>query len=151
MALTNGTMWSSMLLVALEVRRCQHCQRQGLQDDSTAAKSESLISFIERFSRRHRGKTLWVYLDNPPVHRSKVLKKWLAARPLVVLKPLPRYSPDIKPREQLWNYEQAELLNNTYFASNMRFGGAVQHFVRNTQPATVKSACNLSAIHALLK
>ena len=119
--------------------------------NSTAAKSESLIRFIERLSSRHRGKTLWIYLDNPPVHRSKVLKKWLAAHPRVVLKPLPRYSPDINPQEQWWNYERAKLLNNTYFVSNRRLGGAVQHFVRNTPPATVKSVCNLSAIHALLK
>ena len=119
--------------------------------NTTAARSESLIRFIERLMRKHRGKRLWVYLDNPPVHRSKVLKKWLADHPMVVLKYLPRYSQDINPQEEWWNYERAKLLNNTYFVSNRRLGGAVQHFVRNTPPATVKSVCNLSAIHALLK
>jgi hypothetical protein len=79
-----------------------------------------------------------------------VLKKWLAAHPRVALT-LPRYSPGINNQEQWWNYESAKLLNNTYFASNKRPGGAVQHSVRNTPPATVKSVCNLSAIHALLK
>ena len=39
------------------------------------AKSESLIMFIEMLAMRHRGKIQWTYLDNPPVHRSKVLKK----------------------------------------------------------------------------
>jgi hypothetical protein len=118
--------------------------------NSTAAKPESLIRFIGRLSGRHRGKMLWIYIDYTPVHRSKVLKKWLAAHQRVVLT-LPRYPPDINHQEQWWNYERAKLLNNTYFASNRRHGGAVQHFVRNTPPATVKSVCNLSAIHALRK
>ncbi|MDG6933746.1 MAG: IS630 family transposase [Nitrososphaerota archaeon] len=115
------------------------------------AKSESLIRFIERLLNRNRGKRLWIYLDNPPVHRSKVLKKWIAGHPRVVLKPLPRYSPDINPQEQWWNYERAKLLNNRYFGSNRKLDGAVMRFVRNTSPATVKSVCNISAIEHLLK
>ena len=86
--------------------------------NTTAAKSKSLIKFIERLARRHRGKILRIYLDNPPVHRSKVLKKWLVGHSRVVLKPLLRYSPDINPQEQWWNYERAKLLNNTYFNIN---------------------------------
>jgi transposase len=80
-----------------------------------------------------------------------VLKKWFAAHPRVVLRPLPGYSPDINPLEQWWNYERAELLNKTYFVSNKRPGGAVWNLVRNTPPATVENVCNLSAIHKLLK
>ena len=80
-----------------------------------------------------------------------VLKKWIAGHPRVVLKPLPRYSPDINPQEQWWNYERAKLLNNRYFSTNRRLGGAVRHFVGNTPTATVKSVCSLSAIYGLLK
>jgi transposase len=105
--------------------------------NSTAAKSESSIRFIETLMSRHRWKTLWIYIDNPPVHISNMLKKWLATHQRVVLT-LPRYSPDINPQEQWWNYESAKLFNNTY-ASNRRPGGAVQHSVRNTLHATVKS------------
>ena len=119
--------------------------------NSTVAKSKSLIRFIEKLVSRHKGKKLWKYLYNPPVHRSKVLKKWLATHPRVVLKPLPRYSPDVNPQEQWWNYERSKLLNNRYFGSNRRLGGAVRHFVRNTPPATEKSVCILPAIHGLLK
>ena len=89
------------------------------------AKSESLIMFIEMLAMRHRGKIQWTYLDNPPVHRSKVLKKWLSKHPRVVLDYLPRYSPDINPQEQWWNYERAKLLNNHYFDSNRKLNGAV--------------------------
>ena len=95
--------------------------------NTTEAKSKSLIRFLERLLVMHRGKRLWIYLDNPPVHRSKVLKKWIADHPRVVLKPLPRYSPDINPQEQWWNYERAKLLNNRYFPTNRRLGGAVRH------------------------
>ena len=119
--------------------------------NTTEAKSKSLIRFPERLLLRHRGKRLWIYLDNPPVHRSKVPKKWIAGHPRVVLKPLPRYSPDINPQEQWWNCERAKLLNNRYFPTNRRLGGAVRHFVSNTPPAAVKSVCNLTAIYGLLK
>ena len=119
--------------------------------NTTVAKSESLIRFIERLLNRNRGKRLCIYLDNPPVHRSKVLKKWLENHPKVVLKYLPRYSPDINPQEEWWNHERAKLLNNHYFGSNRKLDGAVRRFVRNTSPATVKSVCNISAIEHLLK
>ncbi len=81
----------------------------------------------------------------------RFIEKLLEIHPRVVLKPLSRYSPDINPQEQWWNYERAKLLNNRYFPTNRRLGGAVRHFVRNTPPAAVKSACNLSAIYGLLK
>ena len=61
--------------------------------------------------------------EGPPVHRSKVLKRWIAGHPRVVLKTLPRYSPDINPLEQWWNYERAKLFNNRYFPTNRRLGG----------------------------
>ena len=80
-----------------------------------------------------------------------MLKRWIAGHPRVVLKTLPRYSPDINPQEQWWNYERSKLLNNRYFPTNRRLGGAVRHFARNAPPATVKSVCNSTAIYALLK
>ena len=85
--------------------------------------AKSLIKFLERLLEIHPRRRLWIYLDNPPVHKSKVLKKWIAGHPRVVLKPLPRYSPDINPQEQWWNYERAKLLNNRYFPTNRRLGG----------------------------
>jgi hypothetical protein len=69
--------------------------------NTMAAKYVSLTCFIERLLRKHLGMRLWVYIDNTPVHRSKVLKKWLAAHSRFVLKPLPEYSPDINPQE-MW-------------------------------------------------
>ena len=119
--------------------------------NTTEAKSKSLIKFPERLLEIHPRRRLWIYLDNTPVHRSKVLKKWLENHPKVVLKYLPRYSPDINPQEEWWNYERAKLLNNRYFGSNRKLDGAVRRFVRNTSPATVKSVCNISAIEQLLK
>lgn len=45
--------------------------------NTTVTKSESLTRFIERLMRKNNGKILWIYLDNPPVRWSKVLKKWI--------------------------------------------------------------------------
>ena len=41
--------------------------------NSTEAKSKSLIKVLERQLEIHPRRRLWIYLDNPPVHRSKVL------------------------------------------------------------------------------
>ena len=58
--------------------------------NTTAAKSMPPIKLLEMHPRRR----LCIYPDNPPVHGSKVLKKWLENHPKVVLKHLPRCSPD---------------------------------------------------------
>ena len=60
----------------------------------TEAKSESLIKFPEKLLVIHPRRRLWIYPDNPQVHRSKVLKEWSADHQRVVLKTLPRYSLD---------------------------------------------------------
>lgn len=44
----------------------------------TEAKSESLIKFPEKLLVIHPCRRQWIYPDNPPVHRSKVLKEWSA-------------------------------------------------------------------------
>ena len=64
-------------------------------------KSESLIRFIKRPMRENKGKKLWIYLDDPPIHKSTVLKKWPADHRMTILNNLRRYSPDINPQEQL--------------------------------------------------
>ena len=115
--------------------------------NTTAEKSMQPLKLLETHPRRR----LRIYPDNPPVHRSKMLKKWPENHPKVVLKYLSRCSPDINPREEWWNHERAKLLNNRYFPTNRKLGGAVRHFVGNTPPGTVESVCITSAIEQLLK
>jgi hypothetical protein len=75
----------------------------------------------------------------------------IADHPDVVLKYLPKYSPDINPQEQWWNYERVKLLNSRYFDSNRKLNGADGRFISNTPSGIVKSVCNISAIENLLK
>ncbi len=80
-----------------------------------------------------------------------MLKKWLADHPEVVMKYLPRYSPDSNPQENWWDHERKKLLNNHYFESNRSLHVAVRRFVKNVSTDTVISVHNISAIGHLLK
>ncbi len=64
--------------------------------NTTAAKSMQPIKLLETHPQRR----LCIYPDNPPVHRSAMLRKWLENHPKVVLKCLPRCSPETSIRRK---------------------------------------------------
>ncbi len=54
-------------------------------------------------------------------------------------------------RENWWDHERKNLLNNLYLKTNRRLEVAVRRFVKNVSTDTVKSVHNISAIGHLLK
>jgi len=53
---------------------------------------------------RSEGKTLAVILDNVSYHSSRRVRNFLAAHPNLKLFPLPTYSPEYNPTEQVWRW-----------------------------------------------
>ena len=90
--------------------------------NSTEAKSKSLIGFIEKLLEMNPQRRLWICRDNSPIHRSKVLKKWIADHLRVDVRRVPGQWLEHNPQEQRWNYARAKLLKNRYFPTNRRFG-----------------------------
>lgn len=84
------------------------------------------------------------------VNKSKVLKKWIASHPRLLLNYMPRYPTDNNPQDW-WNHVRKKLHNNHYSEFKRRQNDVVLRFIRNTQPCVVKSVCSISAIEHLLK
>jgi transposase len=53
-----------------------------------------------------------VVCDNVIIHRSKLVGRWLAAHPRVLVLPGARYSPHDNPVERIWGALKAWLANN---------------------------------------
>ena len=78
-----------------------------------AYKSEDVVRFLERLLRHVPG-LLTIIWDGSPIHRSKVIKGYLAsgAARRIHLERLPGYAPDLNPDEGIWRYlKRVELRN----------------------------------------
>ena len=76
-------------------------------------KGPDVVSFLRHLLRHILGKLL-VLWDRAPIHRSKVVKKFLAqeAAKRIHLEQLPAYAPELNPDEGIWNYlKRVELKN----------------------------------------
>ncbi len=72
-----------------------------------------VVNFLWHLLRHIPGKLL-VLWDGAPIHRSNVVKDFLArgAAARIHLEPLPAYAPELNPDEGIWNYlKRVELRN----------------------------------------
>jgi transposase len=84
-----------------------------LQVQEQSFRSEDVVCFLEHLLRHIPGK-LPVIWDGSPIHRSQVIKDFLAsgAAERIHLERLPGYAPDLNPDEGIWNYlKRVELKN----------------------------------------
>ncbi len=84
-----------------------------LQVQREALDSEDVVRFLRALLRHIAGKLLIIW-DGSPIHRSKVVKAFLAdgAAKRIHLERLPGYAPDLNPDEGIWRYlKQVELRN----------------------------------------
>ncbi len=76
-------------------------------------KGPDVVNFLRHLLRHIPGKLL-VLWDRAPIHRSKVVKDFLAqgASARIHLEQLPAYAPELNPDEGIWNYlKRVELKN----------------------------------------
>lgn len=75
-------------------------------------KAPQVIEFLQHL-QRHMGSKLTVIWDGLPVHRSSLVRDYVAAQAgRIVLEYLPAYAPELNPVEYIWGYcKQHELPN----------------------------------------
>ncbi len=76
-------------------------------------KGPDVVNFLRHLLRHIPGKLL-VLWDRAPIHRSKVVKEFLAkgAAARIHLEQLPPYAPELNPDEGIWNYlKRVEMKN----------------------------------------
>jgi transposase len=71
------------------------------QDD--AMDSSDVVAFLEHLRREVPGRMVLIW-DGAPIHRSRVIREFLAkgAAPRLHLERLPAYAPELNPGEGLW-------------------------------------------------
>ena len=115
------------------------------------AKAPAMVRFLEKVANAYQNKReIWIYLDNGPVHKSKLVKLWLSLHPKVKLRWMPPYSPDLNPQELVWCHDRRKFLNNHEFGDGKRLAMELSWFVRRLKPDVVKSVASLIPIKALL-
>lgn len=83
------------------------------QTRTDAFDSAAVIAFLELLQVQIEGHLLIIW-DGAPIHRSKVIKQYLAdgAAKRMTLERLPAYAPELNPDEGIWHYlKQVELKN----------------------------------------
>lgn len=120
-----------------------------IQMTSKESKTGAFVRFLNKIACAHPRKRVWLYLDNLPVHRASKVKTFLQKHSNIQLKPLPRYSPELNPREYWHGFLRKKLLNNQSFNSRSELTGAIHSFTRRVPRAVVKNVCSLQPIYAL--
>lgn len=84
-----------------------------LMTQEQAYKSADVVNFLKHLLRHIPGKLLVIW-DGAPIHRSQVIKDFLAdgAARRIHLERFPGYAPELNPAEGIWNYlKRVELKN----------------------------------------
>lgn len=122
-----------------------------IQMASRFSKADAFVRFLAKIAAKHPRKRVWVYVDNYRLHFCKAVAVFLKKHRNIRLKRLPRYSPELNPREYWHGFLRKKLLNNKSFDSLNELAGALHAFTRRVPRAVVKSVCSLEPIYALAK
>lgn len=116
---------------------------------SSNAKADAYTKYLGKIARAHPRKRIWIYQDNTRVHKSRKVEKFLEKHPNIQLRYLPKYSPELNPREYWHGFLRKKLLNNNSYESTRALIGAVHSFTRNTPKNVIRSVCSLKPIYNL--
>lgn len=83
-----------------------------------AYRSQAVVRFLKHLLQHLPG-TMLVMWDGAPIHRSRVIKQFLArgAATLVQLERLPGYAPDLNPVALVWRYLKQVALRNVCWST----------------------------------
>ena len=115
----------------------------------TNAKADAYVKYLNKIARAHPRKRVWLYQDNTRVHKSKKVEKFLEKHSNIQLRYMPKYSPELNPREYWHGFLRKKLLNNHSYESTRALIGAVHSFTRNTPKNIKRSICSLKPIYNL--
>lgn len=84
----------------------------------SAYRSQAVVRFLKHLLQHIPGKLLVIW-DGAPIHRSRIIKQFLAsgATSRLQLERLPGYAPDLNPGELLWRYLKHVALRNVCCAT----------------------------------
>jgi transposase len=94
--------------------------------------AQATIELFEKLKKQHPlHENLYVFSDNAKYYVSKVLKEYLAQNPVIKLKHLPPYSPNLNLIERLWKYTRKVVINPEYHEKFETFTNSIKSFFDN--------------------
>jgi len=102
--------------------------------------SDVFINFLKLLLSSIKG-IIKLVIDNSPVHHSLKVKEFLLKHRRINIICLPKYSPEMNPQENFWNYIRKKFLNNKLFETIEEMAKEVEKFIKNTPKEIVKSVC----------
>lgn len=103
--------------------------------------SDVFIKFLKLILSSTRG-LISLVIDNHPVHHSKKVKDFLNDKKRISIICLPKYSPDLNPQENFWNYIRKKFLNNKLFKKVEDMAYELKEFIKSIPKEIVKSVCS---------
>jgi len=103
--------------------------------------AEVFINFLRLLLSSIKGEINLV-TDNSPVHHSLKVKEFLEKKPRIKIICLPKYSPEMNPQENFWNYIRKKFLNNKLFKTIEEMAEEVKEFIKSIPKKIVKSICS---------
>jgi len=82
-----------------------------LLEDNANYRSESIVQFLEFVRQKIRSPMILLW-DEIPIHRSDVVKKYLAKHRDIAIEPFPPYAPELNPVDYMWSYVKYGRLAN---------------------------------------
>lgn len=120
-----------------------------IEMSSKDPKAKAFVRFLRKIRKKHKG-TIWLYLDNLPVHKSAKVKKFIKSDGNIEMKFLPPYSPEMNIQEEWHNYKRKKLLNNHDFKSAHHLALSMSSFAKSTPPEVIRNLCSLEHVYRYL-
>ena len=93
--------------------------------------SEAAIRFLKELRRHLRGRKLLLIWDGLPIHRSKIVSRYLAEqRSWLKVERFPAYAPELNPIEYCWGAMKTKHLGNLRAEGMRGLGRAVRRAKR---------------------
>ncbi len=112
---------------------------------SKTMNGKTFMKFMNRLLSSHKGKKLFLVIDNAPWHTSLEVGKFIKKnkKRLEILW-LPPYSPDFNPIEHLWKYMRDNVSHNTFFSTIEELKNVLSEFFKKTYstPQKIKTLCS---------
>ena len=83
-----------------------------------------------------------LFIDSHPMHSSKKTKEFLVKHRRIEINYLPKYSPEMNPKENFWNYVRKKFLNNKLFETVEEMAEGVMNFIKSIPKKVVKKICS---------
>ena len=93
-------------------------------------RTADFISFLKLLMRKHRGKHVFLFIDNVSIHTSKAAMRFLAdhAKEITVIFNAP-YTPELNLIERYWGFLKNRATNNYFFGELDHLKDAIQQAV----------------------